>query len=72
MPQTYLPGDARQRIQDLIKNRKITQAELAEKIGLSESTLSRFLQGKTKNLGDPLPRNRRFLWILPYVPPPIP
>ncbi|MBQ7372157.1 MAG: helix-turn-helix transcriptional regulator [Blautia sp.] len=52
MPQTYLPGDARQRIQDLIKNRKITQAELAEKIGLSESTLSRFLQGKTKNLGD--------------------
>ena len=52
MPQTYLPGDARQRIQDLIKNRKTTQAELAEKIGLSESTLSRFLQGKTKNLGD--------------------
>lgn len=52
MPQAYLPGDTRQRIQDLIKNKKITQAELAEKVGLSESTLSRFLQGKTKNLGD--------------------
>ena len=52
MPQAYLPGDTRQRIQDLIKNQKITQAELAEKVGLSESTLSRFLQGKTKNLGD--------------------
>ena len=43
MPQAYLPGDTRQRIQDLIKNQKITQAELAEKVGLSESTLSRFL-----------------------------
>ena len=52
MPQAYLPVDTRQRIQDLIKNQKITQAELAEKVGLSESTLSRFLQGKTKNLGD--------------------
>lgn len=52
MSGTYLPGDTRQRIQDLIKNQKITQAELAEKVGLSESTLSRFLQGKTKNLGD--------------------
>ena len=52
MPDTYLPGDTRQRIQDLIKNRKITQAELAEKVGLSNSALSRYLQGGTKNLGD--------------------
>ena len=37
MSDTYLPGDTRQRIQDLIKNRKITQAELAEKVGLSNS-----------------------------------
>ena len=52
MPDTYLPGDTRQRIQDLLKNRKITQAELAEKVGLSNSALSRYLQGGTKNLGD--------------------
>ena len=52
MSDTYLPGDTRQRIQDLIKDRKITQAELAEKVGLSNSALSRYLQGSTKNLGD--------------------
>lgn len=52
MSDTYLPGDTRQRIQDLIKNRKITQAELAEKVGLSNSALSRYLQGGTRNLGD--------------------
>ena len=52
MPNTYLPGDTRQRIQDLIKNRKVTQAELADKIGISESALSRYLQGKTEMLGD--------------------
>ena len=52
MYDTYLPGDTRQRIQDLIKNRKITQAELAERVGLSSSTLSRYLQGRTENLGD--------------------
>ena len=52
MSDTYLPGDTRQRIQDLIKSRKITQAELAERVGLSSSTLSRYLQGRTMNLGD--------------------
>ena len=52
MSGTYLPGDTRQRIQDLIKNRKVTQAELADKIGISESALSRYLQGKTEMLGD--------------------
>ncbi len=52
MSDTYLPGDTRQRIQDLIKSKKITQAELAESIGLSSSTLSRYLQGRTTNLGD--------------------
>ena len=52
MTQTYLPGDTRDRIQDLIKNRKISQAELAKRIGLSESALSRYLNGETKNLGD--------------------
>ena len=52
MSNIYLPGDTRQRIQDLIKSRKITQAELAERVGLSSSTLSRYLQGRTANLGD--------------------
>lgn len=52
MSDTYLPGDTRQRIQDLIKSRKITQAELAERVGLSSSTLSRYLQGRTPNLSD--------------------
>ena len=52
MSDTYLPGDTRQRIQDLIKSRKITQTELAERVGLSSSTLSRYLQGRTENLGD--------------------
>ena len=52
MSNTYLPGDTRQRIQDLIKYKKITQAELAERVGLSSSTLSRYLQGRTTNLGD--------------------
>ena len=52
MSDAYLPGDTRQRIQDLIKGRKITQAEPAEKVGLSNSALSLYLQGNTKNLGD--------------------
>ena len=40
MEQAYLPGTVRQRIQELIKERKITQAELAAEIGMAESTLS--------------------------------
>ena len=31
MPDTYLPGDTRQRIQDLIKSRKITRQNLLTK-----------------------------------------
>ena len=38
MPDTYLPGDTRQRIQDLIKNRKIPQAELADGYYIMESS----------------------------------
>ena len=52
MSDTCLPGDTRQRIQDPIKDRKITQSELAEKVGFSNSALSRYLQGRTKTLGD--------------------
>ena len=50
--QTYLPADTRQRIQDILKERKIPQAKLAESIGISESAFSRYLQGKTEMLGD--------------------
>ena len=52
MEQTYLPGKIRDRIQDLMKSRKVTQAELAARIGCSESMLSRFISGKTDKLGD--------------------
>ena len=48
----YLPGKIRDRIQDLMKSRKVTQAELATRIGVSESSLSRFISGKTDKLGD--------------------
>ena len=52
MEQAYLPGTVRQRIQELIRGRKITQAELAAEIGMAESTLSRFLSEKTDKIGD--------------------
>lgn len=52
MEQTYLHGDIRDRIQDLMKSRKVTQAELATRIGCSESSLSRFISGRTDKLGD--------------------
>lgn len=48
----YLPGTIRDRIQDLMKSRKVTQAELAARIECSEATLSRFISGKTDKLGD--------------------
>lgn len=51
-PQKYLTSETRDRIQDLIKERKITQSDLAKKAGMQESTLSRFLQGRIKKLGD--------------------
>ena len=52
MEQTYLPGTVRHRIQELIKERKITQAELAAEIGMAESSLSRFLSEKTDKIGN--------------------
>ena len=52
MEQTYFPGTVRHRIQELIKERKITQAELAAEIGMAESSLSRFLSEKTDKIGD--------------------
>lgn len=52
MKQNYLPGTVRERIQDQLKERKITQGELAAEIGISESALSRFLSAKTDKIGD--------------------
>ena len=52
MKQKYLPGTVRERLQDFMKQHKLTQAELAKKIDIAESTLSRFISGKTDKLGD--------------------
>lgn len=46
----YLPGSIRERIQDLLFEHNMTQAQLAERIGISESTLNRFLSGQTDKL----------------------
>ena len=52
MEQVFLHGKIRDRIQDLMKSHNVTQAELAARIGCSESLLSRFISGKTDKLGD--------------------
>ena len=46
----YLPGSIRERIQDLLHEHNMTQAQLAERIGISESSLNRFLSGQTDKL----------------------
>ena len=52
MEQQYLPGEIRERIKDLLKERNVSQAELADRIGCAESTLSRFLSGAVNKLSD--------------------
>lgn len=52
MEQVFLHGDIRYRIKDLMKSRKTTQAELAVRIGMTESTLSRFLRGDIDKLSN--------------------
>lgn len=52
METTFLPGTVRQRLTDLMKRRKVSQTELAAKIGCKDSTLSRFISGKTDKLSD--------------------
>lgn len=50
----YLPGDkpndTRSRIKNLLEERKMTQAQLAERLGISESSLNRYLSGQTDKL----------------------
>ena len=52
MDLVFLPGTIRDRIKDLMKSTKMTQAELAVRIGTAERTLSRFLRGDTDKLGN--------------------
>ena len=52
MGQEYLPANVRERIQDLMKERKVSQSDLAKLTNCAESTLSRFLTGKTDKLSD--------------------
>ena len=50
---TYLPGvpgNSRERIQDLLRENEMAQAELAERIGMSESTLSRYISWQTDKI----------------------
>lgn len=44
----YLPGDCRNRIHDLLQEKGMTQAQLVEKIGLSEGAFSRYMSGETE------------------------
>lgn len=50
MEQRYLPSTPQQRLQDLIKEHKTTQAKLASQIGVAESTISRFINGTKDTL----------------------
>ena len=52
MADTYLPADVRKRIVDVMRERKMTQRELALRIDVNESTISRFLRGKTEKLSE--------------------
>ena len=52
MEREYLPGEVRDRIKDLMKERKVNQSELARLAGCNKSTISRFLSGQTDTIGD--------------------
>lgn len=52
MADTYLPADVRKRIVDVMRERKMTQRELALRIDVNESTIGRFLSGKTEKLSE--------------------
>lgn len=52
MENAFLPGTVRDRIADLMKYHKVSQTDLALKIGCGDSLISRFLTGKTDKIGD--------------------
>ena len=45
MAQEYLPAPSNIRLADLMKERNISQPELAKELGCSKSTISRFISG---------------------------
>ena len=51
MKAKYLPGTLSDRVCELRERNKMTQAELAQKIGISPSTLSRIENNETENTG---------------------
>lgn len=50
MLHTYLPGNIRERILDLLHEHNMTQTQLAEQLGISASALNRFLSRQTDKL----------------------
>ena len=52
METTFLPATVRQRLTDIMKIRKVSQTELAQRNGCQDSTISRFITGKTDKLSD--------------------
>ena len=50
MKQKYLPGTIRDRLPDLMKQRKITQVRLAGILGVTPETVSRFVTGRTEKI----------------------
>ena len=52
MKREYLQAEPRERIRDLMSERGMTVSRLAEIIGYDETTLGRYLRGKTRKIGD--------------------
>ncbi len=51
MKEKHLPGKLSDRIRELREQNKMTQADLAKRIGISASTLGRIEKGETENTG---------------------
>ena len=49
---TFLPATMTERIRDLMDQNHISQSELATKLNMTDSALSRFLNGKTSKISD--------------------
>ena len=49
---TFLPATMPERIRDLMDQNHISQSELAAKLNMTDSALSRFLNGKTSKISD--------------------
>lgn len=56
----YMPGPIGERINDLVIERKTTQAQLATEVGVSEATMSRYVKGTTVIPSDMLMKIARY------------